>query len=152
MPSDVALQHHALEPARRHTTPSLSCPNGSRDHSRFSTAYSRGPSRGHLRQSAMDRCVLRKRCRAGGTQRLPACCCPTHFEDPCLGSVCTAVVVGPARFIDLTRVFHCRHRRSRRGSINGVDFLVFRFCQSFPAIYPFVAFLVTMATLTLELG
>ena len=37
------------------------------------------------------------------------------------------------------------------GSINGVDFLVFRFCQTPPAVCP-LAFLAAVATLTFELG
>ena len=47
---------------------------------------------------------------------------------------------------------HWSGPRHRRRSINGVDFLVFRFCQTLPAVCPLVASLATVATLTFKLG
>ena len=104
----------------------------------------------------MDKFGLHKRCRAGRTQHLLAVV-TLHTQNPCFRGVnSTVIIIGPTPanscFIDLPCVFHWRHRRSRRRSSNGVDFLVFRFCQTFPAVCPLVTFLATMATLTFRLG
>ena len=44
------------------------------------------------------------------------------------------------------------HRSSRQRPINGVDFLVLRFCQTLPAFCPLVTLLATVATLAFKLG
>ena len=78
-------------------------------------------------------------------------------QNPCFRGINSAVVIiGPTPtsscFVYLPNVFHCRHRRTRRRSVNVADFIVFRFCQTFLAVCPLVAFLATMAKLTFKLG
>ena len=76
-----------------------------------------------------------------------------HTQNPCFKSVnSTIIIIGPTPtnscFINLPCVF----RRSRPCSINGVDFLVFCFCQTLPAVCPLVGFLATVGALTFKIG
>ena len=103
----------------------------------------------------MDKCVLHSQAVSSGRNSASAgMLLPSTLRTPFFRSVNSAVIIiGPTPtnscFIDL---FHCRHRRSRRRSINGADFLVFRFCQTLLEVCPLVTFLATMATLAIKLG
>ena len=82
---------------------------------------------------------------------------PPTLHNPCFISVITVVLIirtiaTCSCFIDHLCFSHCRHRCRRRRSINGVDLLVFRFCQTFPTVCPLVTFLATVATLAFKLG
>ena len=137
-------------------TPSLSRLKELRDRSLFSTSHLRDPNQVRLLQSSMDRCVLHKHCRVGGTQHPLGCCYPPHAEPMlrrcqlrCPHHLGPLRICGDSCFFDhLYRPYGC----SRRRSINGVDFLVLRFCWWLPAICPLVSILATVVTLAFKLG
>ena len=74
------------------------------------------------------------------------------IEDPCLGSVCTTVVVGPALFIDLSCLYslpppsQSTALHQRRG-LSCLSLLP----ESLPAVCPLVGLLAAVAALALEL-
>ena len=105
-------------------TPSLSCLKESRDLSRLSTGHSRDPNHVHLEQNSMDRCVLRKRCRAGGTDQHPHIPAASIFP---VSSTAVTVAVDGAPTVAWTCVS-------------------FAFARRFPQSAPLVTLLATIAT------